>query len=192
MPPQSAEKQSLESALRKIEIFADLREDQLQWFISIAEERTFPAGEVLLHEGDPAEALLVLLEGEGRGRLESGMGDAPGFVARAGEVTGLLPFSRMTRFSMTARATLPLRLLRVHKDHFSEMLQRIPELLPRLVGVMVDRSREYSRAEQQRDKLSALGKLSAGLAHELNNPAAAAVRAAQSLRESMRELRRVN
>ena len=192
MPPQSAEKQSLESALRKIEIFSDLREDQLQWFISIAEERTFPAGEVLLHEGDPAEALFVLLEGEVRGRRESGMGDAPGFVARAGEVTGLLPFSRMTRFSMTARATLPLRLLRVHKDHFSEMLQRIPELLPRLVGVMVDRSREYSRAEQQRDKLSALGKLSAGLAHELNNPAAAAVRAAQSLRESMRELRRVN
>ena len=90
-------------------------------------------------------------------------------------MTGLLPFSRMTRFSLTARATLPLRLLRVHKDHFSEMLQRIPELLPRLVGVMVDRSREYSRAEQQRDKLSALGKLSAGLAHELNNPAAAAV-----------------
>jgi signal transduction histidine kinase len=192
MPPQSAEKQSLESALRKIEIFSDLREDQLQWFISIAEERTFPAGEVLLREGDPAEALFVLLEGEVRGRRESGTGDAPGFVARAGEVTGLLPFSRMTRFSLTARATAPLRLLRVHKDHFPEMLQRIPELLPRLVGVMVDRSREYSRAEQQRDKLSALGKLSAGLAHELNNPAAAAVRAAQSLRESMHELRRVN
>src|SRR6202012_657861 len=129
------------------------------------------------------------LEGEVRGRRETGGGDAPGFVARAGEVTGLLPFSRMTRFSLTARATLPLRLLRVHKDHFSEMLQRIPELLPRLVGVMVDRSREYSRAEQQRDKLSALGKLSAGLAHELNNPAAAAVRATQGLRERMHELR---
>ena len=77
MPPQSAEKQSLESALRKIEIFSDLREDQLQWFISIAEERTFPAGEVLLHEGDPAEALFVLPEGEVRGRRESGVGTLP-------------------------------------------------------------------------------------------------------------------
>ncbi len=82
---------------------------------------------------------------------------------------------------MTARATTPTWVLRLHKDHFEEMLQRIPELLPRLIGVLADRIREYSRAEQQRDKLSALGKLSAGLAHELNNPAAAAVRAAQGL-----------
>jgi signal transduction histidine kinase len=192
MPPQSGEKQFLESALRKIEIFSDLREDQLEWFISSAEEQTLAPGEVLLHEGDPAEALFVLLEGEVRGRREGGPGDAPGFVARAGEVTGLLPFSRMTRFGMTGRATLPSWLLRLHKNHFPEMLQRIPELVPRLVGVMADRIREYSRAEQQRDKLSALGKLSAGLAHELNNPAAAAVRAAQSLRESMRELRGIN
>ncbi len=192
MPPQSAEKQSLESALRKIEIFSDLREDQLQWFISSAEEQTLVPGEVLLHEGDPADALFVLLQGEVRGRRESGPGEVPGFVVRGGAVTGLLPYSRMTRYSMTGRATLPSWLLRLHKDHFPEMLQRIPELLPRLVGVLVDRSREYSRAEQQRDKLSALGKLSAGLAHELNNPAAAAVRAAQSLRESMHELRRVN
>ena len=192
MPPQAAEKPSLESALRKIEIFSDLREDQLQWFISSAEEQTLAPGEVLLREGDPADALFVLLEGEVRGRRESGPGDVPGFVVRGGAVTGLLPYSRLTRFPLTGRATLPSWLLRLHKDHFPEMLQRIPELLPRLVGVMVDRSREFSRAEQQRDKLSALGKLSAGLAHELNNPAAAAVRAAQSLRESMRELRRVN
>ena len=72
------------------------------------------------------------------------------------------------------------------------MLQQIPELLPRLIGVLADRIREYSRAEQQRDKLSALGKLSAGLAHELNNPASAAGRAAEGLRDYMRELRRVN
>src|SRR4029077_15239540 len=63
---------------------------------------------------------------------------------------------------------------------------------PRLIGVLADRIREYSRAEQQRDKLSALGKLSAGLAHELNNPASAAGRAAEGLREYMRELRRIN
>ena len=155
-------------------------------------KQTLAPGEVLLREGDPADALFVLLEGEVRGRRESGPGDVPGFVVRGGAVTGLLPYSRLTRFPLTGRATLPSWLLRLHKDHFPEMLQRIPELLPRLVGVMVDRSREFSRAEQQRDKLSALGKLSAGLAHELNNPAAAAVRAAQSLRESMRELRRVN
>ena len=150
-------------------------------------------GDVLLREGDPADALFVLLEGEIRGRGENG----DGMVARlswrgAGQVIGLLPFSRMTHFPLTARATAPTRLLRLRKDHFQEMLQRIPELLPRLIGVMADRIREYSRAEQQRDKLSALGKLSAGLAHELNNPASAARRAAEGLREYMQELRRIN
>ena len=184
--------QSLESALRTIDVFADLRDDQLAWFTASAEERTLAPGDALLHEGDPADALFVLLEGEIRGRRENGGGDAPAFWARAGEVIGLLPFSRMTRFPLTARATMPARLLRLHKDHFPEMLRRIPELLSRLIGVMADRIREYSRAEQQRDKLSALGKLSAGLAHELNNPAAAAVRAAQGLRESMQELRTIN
>jgi signal transduction histidine kinase len=145
-----------------------------------------------MREGDPADALFVVLDGEVRGRREHGGVDAPGFVGRAGQVTGMLPFSRMTVFPLTGRATLPSWILRLHKDHFHEMLQRIPELLPRLIGVLADRIREYSRAEQQRDKLSALGKLSAGLAHELNNPASAAGRAAESLREYMRELRRIN
>ncbi len=190
--PQSSQKQAAAELLRAIDIFADLRDDQLQWFVASAEERILSPGDVLLHEGDPAEMLFVLLEGEIRGRRENGGPDAPGFVARSGQVTGTLPFSRMTRLPMTVRATIPSRLLGLHKDHFDEMLQRIPELLPRLIGLMADRIREYSRAEQQRDKLSALGKLSAGLAHELNNPASAAGRAAEGLRECMQELRETN
>jgi signal transduction histidine kinase len=188
----SPHQQSAVAALRAIEIFSDLRDDQLQWFATNTREYTFAPGDVLLHEGDPADTLYVLLEGEIRGRAESAGKDAPGFVVRSGQVTGLLPFSRMTRFPMTARAAAPSWLLGLHKDHFQEMIQRIPELLPRFIGVMADRIREYSRAEQQRDKLSALGKLSAGLAHELNNPASAAGRAAQGLRESMQELRKTN
>jgi signal transduction histidine kinase len=192
MTPEPSVQHSLVAALRQIEVFADLRDDQLQWFVSSGEEIRLAPGDVLLREGDPADALFVLLEGEVRGRRENAGADSPGFVGRAGEVTGLLPFSRMTTFSLTARAIAPTWILRLHKDHFPEMLQRIPELLQRLVGVMADRIREFSRAEQQRDKLSALGKLSAGLAHELNNPASAAGRAAEGLRDYMRELRRVN
>jgi signal transduction histidine kinase len=186
------DRQPVETALRQIEIFSDLRDDQLQWFASNSEELRFSPGDVLIHEGDPADALFVLIEGEIRGRKENGGVGSPGFVGRAGQVLGMLPFSRMTQFPMTARATSSVWLLRLRKDRFEEMLQRIPELLPRLIGVLVDRIREYSRAEQQRDKLSALGKLSAGLAHELNNPASAAGRAAEGLREYMRELRRIN
>src|SRR4029077_6591840 len=83
----------------------------------------------------------------------------------------------------------PLRSLLLHKDYFPEMLHRMPLLGQRLVGLMADRIRETARIETQRDKLMALGKLSAGLAHELNNPAAAAQRAAKSLREAMDHVR---
>jgi signal transduction histidine kinase len=190
--PLSPERQSLEAALRKIEVFADLRDDQLQWFASSGEELRLAPGDTLLREGDPADALFVILEGEVRGRRENAGADAPSYVGSAGQVAGLLPFSRMTRFPLTARATARSWILRLNKAYFPEMLQRIPELLQRLVGVMADRIREFSRAEQQRDKLSALGKLSAGLAHELNNPASAAGRAAESLREYMRDLRAIN
>jgi signal transduction histidine kinase len=183
---------SASGVLRQFEIFSDLRDEQLEWFASRAEEIVLDPGDVLLREGDAADALFVVLEGEIRGRRETGGSDGPGFIGRAGQVTGMLPFSRMTQFPLTARAVTHARLLRFEKERFPEMLQQIPELLPRLIGVLADRIREYSRAEQQRDKLSALGKLSAGLAHELNNPASAAGRAAEGLRDYMRELRRVN
>ena len=185
------DRQPIEAALRQIPVFSDLEDDQLEWFAVNAQELRFSPGDVIIREGDPADALFVLLEGEIRGRKENGGVDSPGFVAHAGQVTGMLPFSRLTEFPLTTRATLPVWGLRLPKDRFEEMLRRIPQLLPRLVGVLADRIREYSRAEQQRDKLSALGKLSAGLAHELNNPASAAGRAAEGLRECMRELRRV-
>jgi CRP-like cAMP-binding protein len=142
MPPQPVPKPSLETVLRSIDVFSDLREDQLHWFASHAKERILSAGDVLLHEGDPADTLFVLLEGEIRGRRETGGGDAPGLTVRYGQVTGLLPFSRMTKYPLTARATAPTWLLGLHKDHFQEMLQRIPELLQRLIGVMADRIRE--------------------------------------------------
>jgi CRP-like cAMP-binding protein len=190
--PLSSPPETPAAALRKIDIFSDLSDEQLQWFVASANEIKLSPGDVVIREGDPADALFVLLEGEIRGRRENGGADTPGFVARSGQVTGLLPFSRLTVFPMTARATVATWGLRLHKDHFQEMLQRIPELLARLIGVMADRIREYSRAEQQRDKLSALGKLSAGLAHELNNPASAAARAAEGLREAMQELRKTN
>jgi len=190
--PNTSARPPLQVALRGIGVFSDLRDDQLQWFTASAEELLLSAGDVLFHEGDPADALFVLLDGEVRGRRESAAADAPGFVVQAGEVTGMLPFSRMTHFPLAMRAAAPTRIVRLHKDFFPEMLKRIPELLPRLVAVMADRIREISRVEQQREKLAALGELSAGLAHELNNPASAARRAAESLRESMRDLRRIN
>ena len=187
----SSEIEPLKEALRKIEIFADLTEEQLDWFASNSEDLHPSSGEILTHEGDPANVLIVILEGELRGRRESA-GGPPMFTASAGQVTGMLPFSRLTVFPLAIMAFGPTRIARLHKDHFPEMMQRIPQLTPRLVGVLADRIRNQSQAQLQRDKLTALGKLSAGLAHELNNPASAARRAAEGLRQCTRDLRAAN
>jgi signal transduction histidine kinase len=72
---------------------------------------------------------------------------------------------------------------------FPELVQKMPELAKRLVGLMADRIRETTRIEQQRDRLAALGKLSAGLAHELNNPASAAKRATSQLRDILKKIK---
>src|SRR5258708_17035238 len=97
----------------------------------------------------------------------------------------------MKKVPLTARAVTPLHALTLHSSNFPEMLHRMPELAERLVGVLTDRVRSFTVVLQEREKLAALGKLSAGLAHELNNPSAAARRSAGALRDCLARLREV-
>src|SRR5215217_3616706 len=137
--------------------------------------------------------MTIFVEGEMHAYRDDTAHDGRVYIARAGdpasEVTGMLPFSRMTKFMVTGRAAIPSRVMRFPVTLFPELLQRMPVLAKRLVGIMSDRVRETTTADQQQDKLMALGKLSAGLAHELNNPAAGATRAANDLIVTLAELR---
>jgi signal transduction histidine kinase len=175
--------------LRKISAFSDLSDEALAWLAAHAEVVSFQSGDLIMREGDPAAHMTIILEGEFQGRRESLGPDAPVYTGRAGQVTGMLPFSRMTHYTITGRAIGNTRIAAIPVSEFPEMLQKIPTLGPRLVGVLTDRVREVTKLDLQRDKLAALGKLSAGLAHELNNPAAAGSRSAASLREAFDRLR---
>lgn len=179
-------------ALRRVHVFADLPDDQLRWFADNVDDRRFAPGEVLFSKGDPPDTMAVFLEGEMHAYWDDNDHDYV-YIARAGdpssEVTGMLPFSRMTAFTVTGRAATNVRVLRFPARLFPEMMQRMPLLVQRLVGIMSDRVRETTTIDQQQDKLMALGKLSAGLAHELNNPAAGAMRAANDLVATLAELR---
>ena len=179
-------------ALRRVHVFADLSDEQLQWFADNCDDLRFAPGQVMFHKGDPADSMAVYLEGETHAYWDESDHDVV-YIARAGdrstEVSGMLPFSRMTEFQVTGYAVTDVRMLRFPVKLFPEMMQRMPVLVQRLVGIMSDRVREATTLDQQQDKLMALGKLSAGLAHELNNPAAGATRAANDLIETLKELR---
>jgi signal transduction histidine kinase len=181
--------EELVAKLRKIQVFSDLPQEDMLWFVSKCKEHFAAVGEIIVREGEPADRMVVVLVGEMRARTEHGNPDGPVFTVRGGEVTGLLPFSRLKIVSVTGRAVLPTHFLTFPESNFQELFHRMPELTRRLVGLLADRIREVTRTEQQREKLASLGKLSAGLAHELNNPSAAARRSAAALRDCLARLR---
>jgi signal transduction histidine kinase len=179
------------SELLRFPAFADLPDDQIAWFLDQSQEKSLKAGEIYARQGDPPESMFVLLEGEFEWRGEFN-GETTVIPGNVGDVTGALPFSRMKQFTVTGRAVKDGRILRFPAALFPDLIQKMPELAKRLVGVMSDRIRELTRLEQQRDRLAGLGKLSAGLAHELNNPASAARRAASQLRDVLKKIRDAN
>src|ERR1700758_804327 len=176
------------SDLLAVPVFVGLPDEQIAWFISQAEELHFKSGDAYFRQGDPADAMFVIMDGQLQGRGEIG-GETIMFSMKPGDVTGVLPFSRMRQFTVGARALTDASVLRFPSSLFPELVQKMPELAQRLVGLMSDRIRETTRIEQQRDRLASLGKLSAGLAHELNNPASAAKRAAGQLRNILKKIK---
>jgi len=144
--------------LLKFPVFAGLPDDQITWFLSQSQEMRLAPGEVYARQGDPADAMFVMLEGQFQWRGELG-GQMIVIPVQSGDVTGVLPFSRMKQFTVGAQAITDGRVLRFPASLFPELVQRMPELAQRLVGLMSDRIREATRFEQQRDRLAALGKL---------------------------------
>ena len=168
------------SELRRASVFADLPDEQLDWFLANSQELHLTEGDTHVRQGDVADSMFVILDGQFQWRGEHA-GDVAIYPANPGDVTGLLPFSRMKRYSVSFRVLNAGRILIFPASLFPELVQKMPELTARLVGFLSDRVRETTRVEQQRDRLASLGKLSAGLAHELNNPASAAKRATSQL-----------
>ncbi len=173
-------------ALRSVATLEGLTTPEYTWLAEHATERTFNPGDLVFAEGDPAHSMNILLRGEVHVRRQR-TGPLALFVGRAGHLSGKLPFSRMKHYGGDGYAVDQLWGLDIEEEDFPAMLQAIPSMAQRCVSVLLDRVREVTRMEQQAEKLSALGKLAANLAHELNNPASAAQRSAATLAAELRE-----
>ena len=172
------------AALEKIAPLQGLPLAEREWLARHGQEVRFPAGEILFEEGAPAEELMLILKGELHvRRIRSG--PMALFIGRSGQMTGLLPFSRMTTYGGQGFAAQDCWALIYHKDLFPAILEAIPSFGQRVVSTLLDRVREVTRIEQQSEKLTALGKLAGNLAHELNNPSSAAQRAASGIQTEL-------
>jgi len=172
---------NLLSTLQSLEVFQGLPEATLQWLIDKSRHTHYDLDEYVFQPGQPADYMLVILQGKCSVEfMQSGQIRIAG-AWETGDVTGVLPFSRMTEIRAYGRVLEPCFLLELHRDCFVEMVNTSYELTQRLVAVMSDRVRDYTQLRSQNEKLISLGKLSAGLAHELNNPASAMVRSADDL-----------
>jgi signal transduction histidine kinase len=184
-PPTPTPPEEIAEAIERIVPLHGLPFEDRLWLARHGQEVVAQPGDILYEEGTPADRMILIMKGEIHVRRRSG-GPMELFIGRAGQMTGYLPFSRMKASGGQGFAVSPVWALLIHKSLFPEMLQAIPSMAQRVVSTLLDRVREVTRIEQQAEKLNALGKLAGNLAHELNNPASAAQRAASSLVTELR------
>src|SRR5579863_5761946 len=177
--------ETIAEALERVTPLQGLPFEDRLWLARHGEELLMQPGDVLFEEGAPADRMILMLKGEIHVQRHHG-GSMALFIGRTGQMTGLLPFSRMKASGGQGVAVTPVWALLIHKSLFPAMLEAIPSMAQRVVSTLLDRVREVTRIEQQAEKLTALGKLAGNLAHELNNPASAAQRAAASLVTELR------
>jgi signal transduction histidine kinase len=176
--------------LKLVEILADLPDDERQWIAERSEELTAKAGDIVFTPGSPADYMYFMLEGTLEFRRTDRQADAPNFIARAGATTGRIPFSRMKTIAGQGRALTDSRAALFPASLFPDLLKRIPELESKLVALLTDRVRETERREHEYERFRLLGRISAGMAHELNNPVSAARQAATELRDRIDAIHR--
>jgi signal transduction histidine kinase len=163
---------------------------ELEWLVAHGTVQDYPEGGVLTHKGEQALALYIVLSGHVVIFVDRGNGPKKVMEWRGGDVTGVLPYSRMTSPPGDTVAYEPTTVLAVARESLRELTHECYVVTGILVHKMVDRARQFNVSDLHENRLASLGRLAAGLAHELNNPAAAIERSAALLDDRIDESER--
>lgn len=162
---------------KKVIAVSELPDEHLQWILDRSEYHEYADGDLIAKYGEPAEIMWFALEGKVSFYMYINGRQVHYFTFEndnlTGGVGGLMPYSRMKTYPGYSYALGPTRLLRLHKKYFTELEVLNPDFIQRLIGIMTERAKVFATTQLQQEKVNALGNLAAGIAHEMNNPAAA-------------------
>ncbi|RDC63602.1 cyclic nucleotide-binding domain-containing protein [Adhaeribacter pallidiroseus] len=171
--------------LQSIDALKDVPADQLQWWLNNSVHQEFPEDSFLFKTGEPITGTHVVVKGRIRLFVQQKTNTRKIGYFEVKDILGYLPFSRGTVSSANGQVDEALQIMTFPVAKMKDLIIQHYELTQALVHIMTSRVRDFTTMQQQNEKMMALGKLSAGLAHELNNPASAIVRGSISLKKHL-------
>src|SRR3569833_89855 len=182
MPPTDSEPARRAEIIRQVPLFSGLSDAQIDHLAAASRRVSAPAGELVIREGDQGNALLIILAGELEITKHDDGRDIALAARKVGDILGEMSLLEQWPRTASARASSDSELLEVDASAFRKVLEVDPIIATTILRTMAGRLRSTEASLMQREKLASLGTLAAGLAHELNNPAAAIQRSTSYLR----------